>query len=71
MDDDEEFLVTNLDDGETYRVGELAEKFQVVNIEDANPDEDFLSDAKAREGEEEEEDDKLFDAKQSNLSLQS
>ena len=46
--EEEEFLVTNLDDGEQYRVGEVAEKFSVVRIEAK----EFKSDAKIREGEE-------------------
>jgi hypothetical protein len=66
-DEDEEFLVTNLDDGEQYRVGEVAEKFTVVRL-DAK---EYKSDAKIREGEEEEEDEKFFDAKQNYLSLNS
>lgn len=65
--EEEEFLVTNLDDGEQYRVGEVAEKFSVVRIEAK----EFKSDAKIREGEEEEEDEKYFDAKQNYFSLTS
>jgi hypothetical protein len=67
MAEEEEFLVTNLDDGEKYSVGEVAEKFNVVRID--NDAKDYKSDAKIREGEEEDEDDRYYDAKQNALSL--
>lgn len=65
--DDEEFVVTNLDDGETYNVGEIAQKFNVVRLDDHNKD--YKADSKIRDGEEEEEDSKYFDAKQNEISM--
>lgn len=62
--DDEEYLVTNLDDGEKYRIEEVAEKFHLVNLLDTSTD---SAQAKARDGEEEEEDSKYFDAKSGSL----
>lgn len=63
---DEEYLVTNLDDGEKYHIDEVVEKFQVVKVKG-----DERADAKILDGEEEEEDEKYFDAKQNSLSLSS
>ncbi len=57
-DEQEEFLVTNLDDGEQYRVSDVAEAFKIVRIDGAGH-----ADAKIRDDEEEEEDDRRFDAK--------
>jgi serine/threonine protein kinase len=57
-DEPEEFLVTNLDDGEQYRAEDIAEAFRIVRLDDADQ-----ADAKIRDGEEEEEDDRRFDAK--------
>jgi hypothetical protein len=54
----EEFLVTNLDDGEQYRADDVAEAFKIVRLDDAGH-----ADAKIRDDEEEEEDDRRFDAK--------
>lgn len=57
--EDEEFLITNLDDGERYKIDDVIEKFNVVKI----IDQDSKADAKIREGEEEEEDSKYYDSK--------
>lgn len=64
---DEEFVVTNLDDGETYNVGEVTEKFNVVRLDEYK--EEYKSDSKIREGEEEEEDNRYFDAKHNEISM--
>lgn len=63
---EEEFFVTNLDDGEQYRVGEVVEAFKIVRLDDAG-----RADAKVRDDEEEEEDARFFDAKNNEISLSS
>jgi hypothetical protein len=65
-EDDEEFLVTNLDDGEKYRVDDVAEAFKIVRLGGGPSN---AADAKVRDEEEEEEDEKLFDAKNNEISL--
>jgi serum/glucocorticoid-regulated kinase 3 len=64
--DEEEYLVTNLDDGEKYHINEIADRFHVVSVIGG---EEFQVEAKARDGEEEEEDDTYFDAKQNAINL--
>jgi hypothetical protein len=65
--DDEEFVVTNLDDGETYNADDVAQKFHVVRLD--NHKEDYKADSKIRDGEEEEEDNRYFDAKHNEISM--
>jgi hypothetical protein len=62
----DEFFVTNLDDGEQYKVGEVVEAFKIVRLDDAGK-----ADAKVRDDEEEEEDTRFFDAKNNEMSLSS
>lgn len=66
-DDDmsEEFLVTNLDDGEQYRVDDVVEQFKIVRV-GGDP---TRADPKIREDEEEEEDERFFDAKNNEVNL--
>lgn len=60
----EEIFVTNLDDGEQYRVGEVVEAFKIVRLDDPG-----RADAKLRDDEEKEEDTRFFDAKNNEISL--
>lgn len=64
-DDMENFVVTNLDDGEQYRYEDVVETFKIVRLEDKNAP----ADAKIRDDEEEEEDERFFDAKNNEISL--
>lgn len=66
---DEEYFVTNLDDGEQYKVEEVQEKFNVVRLDEDRNQYDYKADSKIREGEEEEEDEKYYDAKQNAISM--
>ena len=65
MDDDEEYVVTNLDDGEKYTTTEITKKFNLVKISKA----DSKTEASSIFDEEEVEDDGRYDAKQSSLAL--
>ncbi len=63
--DDEEYLVTNLDDGEQYNIDVVQEKFNVVRIDD----DDYKTDAKYADDKYGDGDDKYFDSKQNALSM--
>ena len=65
IDDDEEYVVTNLDDGEKYTTTEITKKFNLVKISKA----DSKTGASSILDEEEVEDDGRYDAKQSSLAL--
>lgn len=62
--DDEDYVVTNLDDGEKYSVGTAAQKFNVLTLSDIPED----SKAQAKITEYEEDEDYYFDAEQSSNS---
>jgi hypothetical protein len=64
-DDDDEYVVTNIDSNETYTVGEASKKFSVMGISQ------FKADEKISIGPDDEEDDEdiYFDAKQVSLAL--
>lgn len=59
------YVVTNLDDGESYNVDEVTKKFHIVKLDDSRDERD----GHFKEGEEEVEDDYYFDASQNSLSL--
>ena len=65
MSDDDEYLVTNLDDGSKYSVEEVTKKFHIVQVSSS----DAKQGAQLKYGEEEEEDRNYFDATQNSLSL--
>jgi hypothetical protein len=56
-EEEDEYVVTNLDDGETYKASDVAKKFNIVQI----PENDYKSDAKFALNDEDE--DYYFDAK--------
>ena len=63
-DDDEEYVVTNIDSNETLTIGEASKKFSVMGISQ------FKADDKLEIGlDVEEDDDCYFDAKQVSLAL--
>jgi hypothetical protein len=64
MKEEDEYVVTNLDDGEKYSAGEVSKKFNVLKI--SNNDEKQSS--KVNYGDDDE-DDYFFDAKQNSFGL--
>ena len=59
---DDDYQVTNLDDGEKYNVDEISQKFNIIKL---NSDTfESKADGKSKYGEEELEDENNFDAKQ-------
>jgi len=66
LDDDEEYVVTNLDDGEKYTTTEITKKFNLVKISKSDSKTEATS---IFDEEEEVEDDGRYDAKQSSLAL--
>lgn len=64
-DDEDDYVVTNLDDGSKYSVEEVTKKFNIVKVSSS----DAKQGAQLKYGEEEEEDRNYFDATQNSLSL--
>ena len=62
---DDDYVVTNLDDGEKYNVDEISNKFNIVKL--SNNASESKADGKSKYGEEEVEDENYFDAKQKSL----
>ena len=67
FEDDEDYVVTNLDDGAKYSVAEVTRKFNIVKVSSS----DAKQDTSLKYGEEEEEDRNYFDSTQKSLSLSS
>lgn len=65
LDSEEDFVVTNLDDGEKYSVGEATRKFNTLNL----AEKEAKYNASSKKDEEEVEDEYYFDAKQNSLNL--
>ena len=64
-EEEDDFVVTNLDDGAKYSVEEVTKKFNIVKVSSG----DAKQGAQLKYGEEEEEDKNYFDATQNSLSL--
>lgn len=65
--EEDDYVVTNLDDGSKYSVEEVAKKFNMVQVSSS----DAKQGTQLKYGEEEEEDKNFFDATQNSLSLSS
>lgn len=63
--EEDEYVVTNLDDGSKYSVDEVTRKFNIVKVSSG----DAKQGAQLKQGEEEEEDRNFFDATQNSMSL--
>mmetsp|Transcript_1930 Transcript_1930/g.2658 ORF Transcript_1930/g.2658 Transcript_1930/m.2658 type:complete len:595 (+) Transcript_1930:77-1861(+) len=64
-DGEEEYVVTNLDDGEKYSTADIHQKFNLIKISEINAE----SKAESKHGEEEVEDEGRYNAKQDSLTV--